>query len=283
MEKKTDFKSLSTKAKIGYVWDYYRWPILIAAFIIAIAASLIHHFVTYQEPALNVIMFNNDSSPNTTTEGFDEFLRTNGHETDEDSVVLAADFAFPENGQGNDYNDYMAMSTIVLAGGQDLLFGTGDVFLNYAKQGIFVDLSAILPAELLEKYKDQLIYSTNNGETASYPCAVELTNNEWLKKYNYYDTCYFGILECADHPELAAEFATFLLSYDEYFFFPTNEKRIKNSCESSGIAASSRSFTHSTALSLHVPNSSTRYGTSVTSSCSPTPTATAAIISPFSR
>lgn len=213
MEKKTDFKALSTKGKIGYVWDYYKWPIIITIFVLAIAISLIHHLVSYQEPSLNVIMFNKADSLNTTADGFDEFLKAGGYEADGSSVVLAASFAFPENGQGSDYNDYMAMSTMIIAGGQDLLFGTGDVFLNFANQGALADLSAILPPELLSKYKDQLIYSTNNGETASYPCAVELTDNEWLKKYNYYDTCCFGVLSRADHADTASQFAEFLLNY----------------------------------------------------------------------
>lgn len=215
MEKKTDFKALSGKAKVQYVWDYYRWPIIITVITAAVLGSLIHHFVTYQEPLLNVIMINNPSALNTTEDGFIEFLTDAGYEYEEDSILLVSDLNFPEDGQGADYNNYMALSTMIAAGGQDLFFGTGTVFLNYADVGALADLSDILSPELLEKYADQLIYSTNDGAVEAYPCAVELTDHEWLKKYNYYDTCYFGVFASAQNPQLAAQFADFLLNYEE--------------------------------------------------------------------
>ena len=74
MEKKTDFKALSNKAKVQYIWDYYRLHIIVGVAAVLIIGSVIHHFVTYREPLLNVIMINTSSGEATSSDGFNEFL-----------------------------------------------------------------------------------------------------------------------------------------------------------------------------------------------------------------
>ena len=58
MEKKTDFKALSNKAKVQYIWDYYKLHILFGGVIAAIVIGLGYHFITYRKPVLSVIMIN---------------------------------------------------------------------------------------------------------------------------------------------------------------------------------------------------------------------------------
>ena len=66
MEKKADFHSLSRKAKVQYVWDYYKWPIAAAIAALCFVIYLIYHYATYRDPLLNVIMMN-CSKPAATT------------------------------------------------------------------------------------------------------------------------------------------------------------------------------------------------------------------------
>ena len=49
MEKKTAFKDLSRKAKVQYIWDYYRWHIVAAICLVAFAISMIVHYASYRE------------------------------------------------------------------------------------------------------------------------------------------------------------------------------------------------------------------------------------------
>lgn len=215
MEKKTDFKALSNKAKIQYIWDYYRLHILVTIVAVAIIGSLIHHFVTYREPLLNVIMINTVSGDMTNADGFDEFLDAYGYDKKDYPVSLFGSLRFPETDAATSalsYQDYEVLATMIAAGDEDLFFGTGDVFLNYAEQGAFMDLSKVLSPEIFEKYKDNMIYSTDDEECDPYPCAVEITDNEWLKKNGYYDgSCYFGIFYRVEDLEAPTQFAEFLL------------------------------------------------------------------------
>lgn len=217
MEKKTDFKALSTKAKVQYIWDYYRWHIIITIAVSAAVFSLVKHYVTYEEPLLNVIMINCNDSLNATADGFNEFFDTYEYDADSDRVSLSSSLLFPEEGEDEDfssYNDYQLLLALVAAGEEDLFFGRGPVYLNYAEQGVLADLSKILPAETLEKYENNLIYSTENGASEPYPCAIELTDNKWLQENHYYTSCYYGIFVQSAEDPMVLDFTEFLLNYE---------------------------------------------------------------------
>lgn len=213
MEKKTDFKALSSKAKVQYIWDYYKWPILAVIVAVIFVIYLIYHYVTYRDPLLNVIMINCNDSISADDSGFDEFLTKYGYDPDDFPVSLSSSLQFSDGEYSLSYNDSQALTLMIAAGGQDLFFGTGDVYLDYADQGALIDLSTVLSEDLLERYKDSLIYSTDDGQVDAYPCAIELTDNAWVKKYNYYDTCYFGIFYQNENLDAAVQFAEFLLNY----------------------------------------------------------------------
>lgn len=213
MEKKTDFKALSSRAKVQYIWDYYKFPIFGALVAVFILGSIIHQRMTYREPLLNVIMINCNDPYGSDASGFDEFLLSEGYDPDEHPISLYSSLQFSDDGYPLSYQDSQVLIAMVAAGGQDLFFGSGDIYLSYAEQGALMDLSTVLPAKTLDELEGHLLYSTDSGESAPYPCAVELTENEWLKKNNYYDTCYFGIFYHTDNPDAAVAFAAFLLDY----------------------------------------------------------------------
>lgn len=216
MEKKTDFKSLSTRAKFDYIRDYYKWHIVVAILAAGLVCYTVHYYATYRDPLLNVIMINCNDPYGENTSGFDEFQEALDYDPKEYPISISSSMTFPESSDGViSTADLQTLSTLVMAGGQDLFFGTGDMYLNYCEQGALADLSTILSSELLEKYEDSLIYSTADGELAPYPCAIELTDNAWLTKHNYYDACYFGIFYSNQNPDACKEFAEFLLTYDE--------------------------------------------------------------------
>lgn len=215
MEKKPDFKAMSTKTKIGYVWDYYKWHIIGTIAAASFVISMVHHYVTYRDPLLNVIMINCNDSYSADSSGFDEFQEIYGYDPEEYPISLASFFfAEGDDAAASSYTDYQALTTLIAAGDQDLFFGTGNVYSTYCEQGALLDLSTVLSPALLEEYEDCLIYSTAGGEVDPYPCAIELTDNEWLRKNNYYDTCRFGIFYHNQNIDACREFAEFLLTYE---------------------------------------------------------------------
>lgn len=214
MEKKTDFKALSNKAKAEYVWDYYKWHIFGVIAGVALIVYLVYHYTTYRDPLLNIIMINCNDPFTVDDSGYSEFLEAYDYDTKEYPISLNASLQFSDEDSSLNYSDNQVLTAMVATGNQDLFFGTGSTFLDYAGSGALVDLSTVLSEDVLEKYSDYIIYSTDDGAVEPYPCAIELTDNEWVQKYNYYDICYFGIFYQNQNLEACTQFAEFLLLYN---------------------------------------------------------------------
>ena len=210
-------KNLTFREKIGYIWDYYRFHIIAIILVLSFAFSMIKHFVTYRDPLLNVIMVNSNMAEDSSAIGFNEFFEKYDYKVYEGAVDVFDDL-YIQDGMPSytdtQYNE--VLYTLIAAGDQDLFFGTGEIFMKYAHAGALQDLSEILPQETLAKYEEQLIYTDENGEADSYPCAISLVENDWIKKHGYYnETCYFGIFVKSAHADTATDFAEFLLNYEE--------------------------------------------------------------------
>ena len=177
---------------------------------------MIKHFVTYRDPLLNVIMVNSNMAEDSSAIGFNEFFETCGYETYEGAADVFDDLYIQDGMSSYTDTQYnQVLYTLIAAGDQDLFFGTEEIFMKYAHAGALQDLSKLLSKETLEKYEEHLIYTDENGETDSYPCAIALTDNAWVQKHGYYsETCYFGIFVKNAHTETAVEFAEFLLNYE---------------------------------------------------------------------
>ena len=118
-----------------YVWDYYKWPIAAAIAALCFVIYLIYHYATYRDPLLNVIMMNCNDSITADSKGFDEFLEACGYDPKEDSVSLTSSLQFSDGEYSTSYNDTQVLTLMLAAGGQDLFFGTGGEYLDYADQG----------------------------------------------------------------------------------------------------------------------------------------------------
>lgn len=213
MEKKTDFKALPTKSKFQYIWDYYRWHIIGTILVVGIITSLVYHYVTYQEPALNIIMINSNHYEYTDMTPFDAYLEYAGIDPSESCVSFASTPYFGENAASSDtYTDYEVMGVQIATGSVDIFIGNGDIYTSYTDQGALLDLSTVLSTDVLERYTDHLLYTTNGGKSEAYPCAIEFTDDNWLTKQDYYSTpCYVGIFANCPNRENAVKFLQFLI------------------------------------------------------------------------
>ena len=219
MRYKVNFKRLSMRKKVEYIWGYYRWHILGVICGIAIIVSAVFRTITYKEPILSVIMLNSyDSITESTDNGFEEFFKEYGYENFEEALELKQDLYFQENKELDqiDYENYEILLAMLIGGDYDVFLGTGDVYLEFANQGFFADLSEILSNDLVDKYEEHIIYSNNMGEITPYPAVIILENNPWLVQNNYYNgACYLGILEKEHINRSAVEFSEFLLKYEK--------------------------------------------------------------------
>lgn len=95
MEKKTDFKALSNKAKVQYIWDYYKLHILFGGVIATIVIGLGYHFITYRKPVLSVIMINVQTTSENAEAAFDEFSDAAGYDKNSSQSTFLQICSFP--------------------------------------------------------------------------------------------------------------------------------------------------------------------------------------------
>lgn len=223
MSKQITFRDLSPKKKLEHIWTYYRFPILAAVVGLILLISLLGTFFNREDALLDVIMVDSDANAHGDTAAFDAFLESCGIPPREGAVSLNTNISFyseeemallseTDRNQAvlENYDKEQMLFTLMAAGNAEVLFGKGERFLLYAQEGLYRDLSEVLSPELLERYQDSLIYAEEDG--ISYPCAVRLTDNPWLLESGYYRDCCFAVLYLSDNPEIAAQFAGFLLN-----------------------------------------------------------------------
>ena len=212
MEKKTKLSELSARARIEYIWDYYKVYIFTVLFIIMLVVSLGGHYLGKREPFLNVLIVNSQLEGKQEKTGFEDFFEAYGYELYEGNVSLNRNVSTVEDTYYSYAND-MVLTTLVSASGEDIAFWTEDAMGSFASRGAFVDLSEVLSEETMDKYKDSLIYTDENGTKTSYPYAIVLEDNGWIVENQYYQECNFSIFAASENLETAIQFAEYLLEF----------------------------------------------------------------------
>lgn len=211
MKNRSNFRELTWEAKIGFIWDYYRWHIFIAICLIIVGISTLHKVMTYHEPMLDITMINSYTDSNDADEAFQDFFHAYGYEPFDNAVVLENGIRFNIDDETS-YNSSNLLMCILAAGETDMIFWTGEEFNGFMEQGILLDLTEILPSSMLETHKDKLIYTTDEDTGKHYPCALTLNGNKWVNDNKYYTDCNVGIAYSADNLDLIKDFLGYLLS-----------------------------------------------------------------------
>ncbi len=214
MEKKTNLKELTNKQKVEYIWDYYRWKILAVTAVVITVISLIHHFATYVEPMLSIIMVNSNMVFSDETPGLDEFIETSKvNSIDEIDIDASIAFSSLEN-PSSDYMMTESISVRFAVGGNDIIFAPEEIYTYYAASGCMLDFRTVFSEEELDAYKDMLYYTTDEETGEIYPCAFILSEDSWAVTNGYYsDSCYLGIIYNNDDAELSKEFLEYVLTH----------------------------------------------------------------------
>ncbi|MBQ8814436.1 MAG: hypothetical protein IJZ85_08080 [Lachnospiraceae bacterium] len=214
MKEKIDLKALSKKERVEYIWDYYRYHIVLTILAVVCVAAFVVRQVNYRPPQMEIIMVNAGVMRSEIGDSFDEFLELYGYENYEDAVYV--DTSLYIKGDVADSEVYQVLSVILASGSRDMLFAPEEVFLAYAYQGAAADISKLLSEELLEKFADQLVYVEKLDGSGTYPCGIRLVDHPWMSAQGYYPTgeCFVGVLNLAKNPEIAADFLRYLLNVE---------------------------------------------------------------------
>lgn len=209
---------LSWKARLAYVWDYYK-PLMVGIIaviaVINIGITVYHNLQT--DTLLYAYMVNCNTyyvDSQTLTEDYTAYLSETGvkelgknEEFEIDTSILLDDDDYSTN-----YAYQMKFTAVISAKLCDVALMDVEKFTEYAGWSYFLDLRELLTDEQLEKWADRIVYLENeDGE--SIPCALDLTDAPIVEEYGIYsDTVYSGVVVNSENMELCASFFEWLLA-----------------------------------------------------------------------
>jgi hypothetical protein len=160
-------KTAPFKKKMEYVWEYYKWPIIIGSFIILSVASFIITKLTEKELTYYVCMLNAAEIPD---EGYitlstsgqrhgTNFLTQIGLDPEEYEVVTDSSiYIDPDASDEYTYQAAQKFYTYISTGQIDAIITDETSINRYAYLEYLHDLRGFLTPQQLEQYKDRLFY-----------------------------------------------------------------------------------------------------------------------------
>ena len=212
MEKKTPFKELSTSQKIRYIYDYYKIHILIVVAVIALLISLVYSFSHHKENLMNVLMINFEGDSTKADEVLNDFMLKEDYNTNSYSITTNTAISVDVNSM-----EYMqelySLNGLMASSTYSGFFSDEETFMYYANQGYFINLEDIMSEELIEKYKDYIIYGKDFDTNDSYPCGIRINtqNCNMLKENEFYKECIFGFITGDTDKTLCKDFIEYVL------------------------------------------------------------------------
>ena len=210
---KEQFRALPLSKKIRYIICHRTCDIILGAVLLLLMGTWIYEDYI-QEPAFMRIEMINACTESPNGESLDPFLMKNGYQPKENKVEISKALQLHTQETDCQFDPSRLLICNVAEGKTDVYFwnaGSDSVKTEDAlKSFALMDLRNVLPAELLLKYEDQLVY-TDAVLDGGYPCGIILKDNEWIRQNNYYEDCVVGVAVTAADVDLVREFLLYIL------------------------------------------------------------------------
>lgn len=211
-EQKSKMKGQPFKVKFSYFVDYYLKASIIGAIALALVISLIVSIVNQPDDTVFSSYFVNTQLSLQETPLVEDFAASINIDTKKHNVYVDTSITYSED--GSDYYDTVTIQKLVavMASGElDTMVGNENVINHFAEGDCFLDITTILPADLMEQFQDDLYYAKNEeGETI--PVGIYLNDAPQLTKYGYFTefTPILGVITNSKNTENTIAFIRFL-------------------------------------------------------------------------
>lgn len=205
--------SMSTKDKIWYIWEYYKFHIfgviLLVAAIITVGGIL--HNRSIKTQMFCVILNNKNMECNTEEyleQGYGEYIGVGKKDkiVIDSSMYVTYDDTITEFG----YASLAKLTALMSNKDLDVMIADPASIDHFAEIGGFANLEEVLPADLTELLKDDFYYTKDeNGN--SYPYAVSLDNSNFTAETGVHcDPTLLGIVSNSTRTDRGIELIRYI-------------------------------------------------------------------------
>ena len=128
MEAKPNFKNMTYKKKLEYIWDYYKFVILGSIFIIYLLGSIIYNNITEKDCLLKLIMVNGSMPYNGAIFANDFLLEEGFNPETQEIVVSSLGLSLTEKTYQQDYYTMQSLIARLTSGDIDIMSAPSDIF-----------------------------------------------------------------------------------------------------------------------------------------------------------
>ena len=153
-------KNMSLKGKLGYFWDYYRIHTAVVLAVLLLTVMFIHQYRSNKDYAFYAVLLNVDTSRIQNNQWSDEFSEYAGIDTEEYAAAIDTSFIISTD-NFSEYSMTSSEKLIVMISANiiDIIVADSETFESQAQSECYVNLEAVLPKEMLDKYSDYLYYT----------------------------------------------------------------------------------------------------------------------------
>ncbi|SEK62004.1 hypothetical protein SAMN04487770_10298 [Butyrivibrio sp. ob235] len=226
-------KGMGFKAHWDYFWDYYKIHVIVALIVIIGIASFAKEILTRKPDAISVTIVNAANTQDATLL-HDEFAEYEKIDTSQYNVLIDSSSVINiENPDSYTVANSERLYAMIAAHDLDVLMADKDVFDNYAKSELFLDLRECFSEEELKSFGDAVYYFdtadyNSNGEydmdTGEYvknenvkseliPVGIVLNDNPHLTAMGFYPgvSPIVGLAVSSERTDVGADFIRFLM------------------------------------------------------------------------
>ncbi|MCR5774447.1 MAG: hypothetical protein K6G42_05125 [Lachnospiraceae bacterium] len=219
---------MNTRAKLRYIWDYYKYPIIIAMIVVIAVVSFIRGRLAYKPTVFNLVMIDSNVSELADRTLLDDFREScSDFDPDKEKITLNANYDTSTMDQGM-YSEKQKLLIEYNVGSIDATIGPKDIMEELAEGQAFVDLNDLLPEELMARIRDENIEILTahyedpaTGKKYDFPAAINISGSEAIKKgftdiygetFPYFDEdCYYAVSPNSSYLDHGIEFLKYLL------------------------------------------------------------------------
>ncbi len=204
-------KDMDTKGKVSFIAEYYGLKILTITFLAGFAIFFILHMIFAKDIGFSVLAVNTvqDVCPADEEEFYKEFLDKENFDWKKNEVSITVGLGVSKTGQDSaSQTNLQSIQSRLMANSVDVFFADREVLYSVGEFEYLADLNDYLPADIMEKYKDDLVTVKGLDSGKTYPVGIRIpADNPWLVESGWYpDGAVVGIQTDAKHGELAADF-----------------------------------------------------------------------------
>ncbi len=220
MEKKADFKTMKKSEIAGFVWDYYKWFIIVGIIIIAAVVGIVRHFLSYKDSVVQIALLNCDKTQMEKEEpDFTDFMEMYGYDSRKEEIKVNTGYDVDINATSSaEIYSFQSFVALTAAGGVDVMAADEETYEFVAECRAIASLEEYLPGGFMEKYNEDIVYAKNMDTGEDFPAGIRIENNPWMVEHGFYgEDCVIGFGNGTKKEEAAVQMFLYILGESDNF------------------------------------------------------------------